>query len=319
MTESFRFLSADGKTQIHAVRLAPEGEPRFAVQLVHGMAEHIARYSGFAEFLAANGILVVGHDHLGHGETAASDELLGYVTEENPSGVLVEDMHALRVLTQKEHPGLPYFMLGHSMGSYLLRKYLALHGEGLAGAVIMGTGFVSPAVAGLGVRLCGLTAIFRGWKHRSLMLGGLALGGGPYKKFDTTGTEPERSWLTRDAEIVRRYYADPRCGFLFTASGFRALFEAVAFACKPENAARIPKDVPLLVTSGEQDPVGDLGEGVKKADRMFREAGIRDVTLKLWPDCRHEILNELNREEVYAFILDWFNGRAAGAEAHHEA
>lgn len=316
MRESFHFLSADGKTQINGVRWLPEGEPRYIVQLNHGMQEFIDRYSDFAEFLASHGILVVGHDHLGHGDSVTSREEWGYFTKDNPSGVLVEDMHAVRVQTQKQRPDLPYFMLGHSMGSYLLRKYLALHGEGLAGAVIVGTGYVSPATAGMGKALCAFLALFRGWRYRSATVASMAMGGGAYRLFDSTGKEPERSWLTRDTAIVERYYQEPRCTFRFTLSGYKGLMEAVGYSCKPRNTALIPKDLPLLVTSGEQDPVGDLGEGVKKVDAMLRETGHTDVTLKLWPDCRHEILNELNRDEVYACILDWLDRHAkAGGKA----
>ncbi len=319
MRESFHFLSADGKTQINAVRWIPDGEPRFAVQLIHGMVEFIDRYSDFAEFLAAHGILVVGHDHLGHGDSVTSKDEWGYMTDKNPSGVLLEDIHALRVLTQKAYPSLAYFMLGHSMGSYLLRKYLSFHGKDLAGAIVMGTGDVSPAIAGFGSGLCSVIGKTRGWHYRSPMLAKLAMGGGAYKNFDSTGKEPERSWLTRDTEIVHRYYTEPRCTFAFTASGYKALMEAVAFDGKPDNIAMIPHDLPLLLISGDQDPVGDLGEGVKRVDAKFRAAGLQDVTLKLWPECRHEVLNELNRGEVYAYILDWLEQRFAAAEASHEA
>ncbi len=312
MRETFHFTSADGRTRISAGRWAPEGEPRFILQIAHGMVEFIDRYNDFAEFLAGHGVLVVGHDHLGHGDSVTSKDEWGYMGDRNPSGILVEDMHALRVLTQKQHPGLPYFMLGHSMGSYLLRKYLALHGAGLAGAVVMGTGDVPGALAGFGAGLCSLIGKTRGWHTRSPLLAKLAMGGGAYRKFDATGKEPERSWLTRDTEIVRRYYAEPRCTFTFTASGYRGLMEAVGFAGKPANIARIPHGLPVLLISGEQDPVGDLGEGVKRVDAKMRAAGLTDVTLKLWPDCRHEVLNELNRAEVYAFILDWLESRLPG-------
>ena len=315
MRESFHFPSADGKTQISAARWIPKGEPRYVLQIAHGMVEFIDRYADFAEFLAGRGVLVVGHDHLGHGDSVLSKDDWGYMTDENPSGILVEDMHALRVLTQKQAPGLPYLMLGHSMGSYLLRKYLPFHGQGLAGAVVMGTGDVPEALAGFGSGLAGAIGKIRGWHHRSALLAKLAMGGGAYKKFDSTGEHPENSWLTRDTEIVRRYYADPRCTFRFTASGYKALMEAVAFDAKADNIARIPHDLPILLVSGDQDPVGDLGEGVKRVYEKMRAAGLKDVTLKLWPDCRHEVLNELNRTEVYDDILAWMDAHVPKAEA----
>ena len=309
MREEFSFLSADGKTRIHGVRWLPEGEPRFVLQITHGMVEFIDRYADFAAWLNEHGVAAIGHDHLGHGDSVTGPEEWGYMGEKNPSGLLLEDMHAVRLQGQKTWPGLPFFMLGHSMGSYLLRKYLAFHGQGLTGAVVMGTGDVPAALAGFGSALCGLVGKTRGWHTRSGMLAKLAMGGGAYRQFDATGREPERSWLTRDTEIVRRYYAEPRCTFRFTASGYKALMEAVACDASPAHIAKIPADLPILLVSGDRDPVGDLGEGVKRVDAKMRAAGLKDVTLKLWPDCRHEVLNELNRREVYADILAWMEAK----------
>ena len=310
MREEFSFPSADGKTTIHAIRWLPEGKPRYILQMCHGMVEFIDRYDAFGTWLAERGVLAVGHDHLGHGDSVTSREEWGYFAEPHPSDTLVADMHSLRTLVQREYPGLPYFMLGHSMGSYLLRKYLALHGEGLAGALIVGTGFVPPAAADFGRALCGALARFRGWHYRSERVAALAMGGGAYAKFNSDGTRPEQSWLTRDTDIVKRYFADPRCTFRFTLNGYKGLFEAVSFSGKRAGAERIPKSLPLLLASGEDDPVGDLGAGVRKAEAMYRAAGIRDVTLKLYPGARHEILNEINRQEVFADFFGWMEERA---------
>ncbi len=310
MPREFSFRSADGKTMIHAWRWNPAGQPRYILQISHGMTEYVLRYAEFCEFLAEQGVLAVGHDHLGHGASVASQEDWGYFAEPNPSGVLVEDMHALRLMMQKEYPDLPYFMLGHSMGSYLLRKYLALHGAGLAGALLLGTGYVPPKIAGFGLLLCAAVARFRGWHYRSPVVRHVATGGGAYAKFNDDGTEPERSWLTRDTEIVRRFYREPCCTFRFTVNGYKGLFEAVKAAGEPKQVALIPKDLPLLITSGDSDPVGDLGAGVKKSYELMKAAGIRDVTLKLWPGARHELLNETNREEIRRYIYDWMEERA---------
>ena len=309
MKETFTFRSADGKTMIHAARWVPQGEPRWILQLTHGMVEYIDRYDPFATWLSSLGVLCVGHDHLGHGASVTDQKEWGYFDHDHPSGVLVEDMHALRLQTQRDHPDLPYFMLGHSMGSYLLRKYLALHGEGLAGALIVGTGDVAPAAAAFGSGLCRFISLFRGDHYRSRAVAGLAMGGGAYAKFDATGREPQRSWLTRDTAIVEKYYRDPRCTFLFTLNGYRGLFEAVNFAGKKENAARIPADLPLLLTSGQEDPVGDLGAGVRRVEALYRAAGIRDLSMKLYPGARHEILNETNRQEVWQDMYDWMEAR----------
>ena len=153
--KQFSFLSKDGKTKIHAVKWMPEsGEYRAVLQITHGMVEYIERYKPFAEFLNDQGVLVVGHDHLGHGASVTSEEELGYFAEPDPSDTLVEDMHTLRTTVQAENPGVPYFMMGHSMGSYMLRKYLCIHPEGVAGAVIMGTGAMPDSTMKFGLFLC---------------------------------------------------------------------------------------------------------------------------------------------------------------------
>ncbi len=310
--ENFEFLSKDGKTHVHAVKWAPEDKAyRGILQITHGMIEFIERYHAFAEFLCENGFLVVGHDHIGHGESVSSQEDWGYFAPDHPSDILVEDMHRLRLMTQESDPGLPYFMLGHSMGSYMLRKYLALHGEGLTGAVIMGTGNVPDKTTKLGIVVVKFLAKLFGWHHRSRLVQKLSFGG-VYKKFDLAGEDVANSWLTKDPKIVDFYYHEPKCMFTFTLNGYLGLFEAVLFDNQPENIAAIPKDLPLLLVSGADDPVGDLGEGVKRVYKGYREAGISDVTCKLYENDRHEILNETDRDTVYRDILAWMKERLLG-------
>lgn len=307
--ETFSFLSADGKTQVHAVRWIPEnGSYEAILQITHGMVEYIERYRGFAEFLNEQGFLVVGHDHIGHGESVASQEDWGYFAQPNPSDVLVADMHKLREMTQEEHPGVPYFMLGHSMGSYMLRKYLSLHGEGLTGAVIMGTGCIPDKTTKMGMTVAKLLAKLYGWRHRSRLIQKLSYDK-PYKQFDVSGGDENNSWLTKDTEIVKAYYANPKCTFVFTLNAYMGLFEAVLFDNQAENIDKIPKDLPLFLVSGADDPVGNMGKGVKAVYDKFRDAGIEDITWKLYENDRHEILNELDREQVYRDILAWLKVR----------
>ena len=307
--ETFSFLSGNKKTQIHAVKWFPEDKKYDTIlQITHGMVEFIERYEAFASFLTEHRILVVGHDHLGHGASVGSEKDWGYFAKGDPSRLLVEDMHQLRELVQKENPGIPYFMLGHSMGSYLLRRYLTVHGEGLRGAIIMGTGFVSPGTAAMGSRISSLMSLLHGDTYRSRFVSGLAFNKG-YSKYDMTGQNPENSWLTKDAGTVTRYYHDPRCTYLFTLNGFKGLFDTVTYTCRQENAEKIPKDLPILIVSGKADPVGDFGEGVKKVNEMLKKAGIHDLSMKLFEGDRHEILNELDRETVYAYLLEWIQKR----------
>jgi len=309
VTTNFTFLSNDGKTAIHAVKFTPDsGEYKAILQITHGMVEFIERYATFAEYLTANGYMVVGHDHLGHGQSVESKEDWGYFCEGNPSDIVVADIHKLRTLTQEENPEVPYFMLGHSMGSFMLRKYLAFHNENLRGAIIMGTGFIPGNMTNLALKLTGIVAKFRGSKYRSKLIQSFAFGA-DYKGFDMTGEKPEDSWLTKDVDIVNQYYNEPRCTYMFTVNGYKGLFEAVNFSCDPENAARLPKKLPLFIVSGEQDPVGGLGKGVMQVYDMYKDAGIQDLTYKLYENDRHEILNETDKQVVFDDILAWMNVR----------
>ena len=308
-TTNFTFLSNDGKTAVHAVKWTPaDDEIKAILQISHGMVEFIERYTVFAEYLTNHGYLVVGHDHIGHGQSVASKADWGYFCEENPSDIVVADMHKLRILMQEEYPNVPYFMLGHSMGSFMLRKYLAIHHENLRGAIIMGTGFIPEKLTSLAMKLTTLVTKLKGSKYRSKLIQSLAFGA-DYKGFDMTGENPENSWLTKDVEIVKAYYNEPRCTYMFTVNGYKGLFEAVNFSCNPENVAKISKKLPLFIVSGEQDPVGGLGKGVKQVYDMHKNSGALDVTYKLYENDRHEILNETDRQTVFEDILSWMNVR----------
>ncbi len=307
--EFFSFLSSNGKTKIHAVKWLPEdGNYHTILQITHGMIEYIERYRGFAEYLTERGFMVVGHDHLGHGESVTSEDEWGFIALPDPSGTKVEDMHTLRTTIQKENPGVPYFMLGHSMGSYMLRKYLTLHNENLSGAIIMGTGFMSPRLMGFGMFLCRILVAIRGWNHRSKFIQFLSFRG-PYQRFDVTGKKPENSWLTKDADCVREYYSTPKCSFMFSLNAYYGLMDAVKYDCNLKNAMKIPTELPLFFVSGQDDPVGNMGKGVKKAYEMYKKAGITDITCKLYENDRHEILNETDKEKVYADIYAWMSER----------
>lgn len=309
VTCNFTFLSNDEKTAVHAVKWTPDsGEYKAILQISHGMVEFIERYIPFAEFLTTKGYMVVGHDHIGHGRSVATQEDWGYFCENNPSDIVVADMHKLRTLIQEEHPGIPYFMLGHSMGSFMLRKYLAVHNDNLRGAIIMGTGFIPGNMTSLALKLTAIVTKFRGSKYRSKLIQSLAFGA-DYKGFDMTGENPENSWLTKDVDIVKAYYNEPRCTYMFTVNGYKGLFEAVNFCCNVENAKKLPRKLPLFFVSGEQDPVGGLGKGVKQTYDMYKEVGMLDITYKLYKDDRHEILNETDKEKVFQDLLAWMNVR----------
>ena len=300
----FTYGSADRKTQIHAVEWRPEGEIRGILQIAHGMLEYIERYDRFARFLNEKGILVVGNDHLGHGASVSSGEKYGYFAEKNGNKALLSDMRELQRLTQERYPERPYFLLGHSMGSFLTRQYLCLYGSYLDGAVICGTGWHSGLEAGLGMFLCRAIASVKGWNHRSRLMTRMVVGNFN-RKFQPSRTPDD--WISRDEAEVDKYRGDTRTRFVFTLNAYYNLFVSLKYISDPANLRKMPKQLPVFFISGERDPVGNFGLGVKKAAVSFRSAGMRRVECRLYPNDRHEILNELDRQMVYQDVWDWMS------------
>ena len=312
--EEFRFLSKDATTKIHGVRWLPEdGVVHGVIQLVHGMQEHIMRYEELAEYLTGHGYLVVGHDHLGHGQSVRDAQHLGYFCKSRPSDVLVADMHQVTAMTKRSYPGLPYFIFGHSMGSYLLRKYLTVYSGDVDGAIICGTGCVPSGICYMGMAVCSLIAMFRGWHYRSRLVKKLTFGSKAYANFCLDGGEPEKSWLSKDTDRVKKYYSDPLCNVDFTLNGFLGLYQTVSYDNQDKCVEQIRTDLPVFFISGSEDPVGDAGVGVKRVYRQYKKAGLTDVTIKLYEGDRHELINEPDRENVYADIWEWIANRAVNA------
>ncbi|MCD8365096.1 MAG: alpha/beta hydrolase [Clostridiales bacterium] len=302
MKQDFTYLSKDRKTQIHAIAWIPDGNVKAILQLCHGMVEFVDRYSNFAEHLNQYGYYVVGNDHLGHGKSVRDEDQYGYFHQPDGNACVIGDIQTLREITQKQYPNIPYFILGHSMGSFLIRQYIQTYGNGLAGAIIMGTGSQPGIVLAAGKILCRVIAAFRGWHYRSSLIDGMAFGS--YNK----SFEPARTpydWLTKDSRIVDAYLAHPWCTFRFTVNAYYNLFLTIQNAQNPRRIRRIPKSLPLLLVSGACDPVGANGKGVTQAYQSYRKAGIQDLEMKLYENDRHEILNETDRDTVYADILKW--------------
>lgn len=304
--EHFTFASGHGAIQSHGMRWIPDQEVRAVLQISHGMCEYIGRYRGFAEYFAERGILVVGHDHLGHGGSAPTQKDYGYFAPENGNKILVEDIHRVLRLTKRNYKKVPYILLGHSMGSFLARQYLCVYGKELDGAVICGTGYQSGPVVRLGMTLARSEARMRGWEYRSRLL--LQMTFGNYNmKFRPNRTEYD--WLCRDEAVVDAYIADPQCGIPFTLNGYYNLFEGLSKIVRSDYLQRMPKKLPVLFVSGAEDPVGGYGKGVRKVEQLFRKYGMEDVECRLYPQDRHELLNELDKEQVYADILGWMQER----------
>lgn len=310
--ETFYFDSRDGKTRIHAVRWIPEGKPRCILQIVHGMAEYVERYDRLARILAAEGILVTGEDHLGHGKSLYGQDggqegknighPLGYFCRQDPATVVVRDVHRLKKITQQLYPGIPYLILGHSMGSFILRNYLCRYGSGIDGAIIMGTGMTPAPVVRLAKVVAGVQKVLQGEKHPSLLLNALAFGA-YNRKIENPVTRMD--WLSTDAAEVRKYVEDELCGFYFTVNGFTTLFELIGRLHDAEALKKMPLDLPVLFVAGECDPVGDYGNAVRSVADSFTKLGMKRVACTIYPGMRHEILNENGRECVEADILRW--------------
>jgi len=306
--EVYTFNSSDGHSVIHCRKWIPEGQPVAVLQLVHGMVEYIERYDEFATFLSSKGYLVIGHDHIGHGHSVQNDDELGVMKGKHPSDFMIEDIYIHYSMTKKDFPNLPYFILGHSMGSYLIRKFLAIKSkdiEGITGAVIMGTGQEKAITCLGGLAAIAVLSIFQGKNHRSKIIRKMTYSA-PYKKFDCYGKDYTKSWLSKNLESVEKYYHDKYCTYIFTLNAYKGLIEATKFACSKAAVDMMRKDIPLLVISGADDPVGNLGTGTTAAADAFKAGGVQEVTLKLYEGDRHEILQELDRQQVFEDIYQWF-------------
>lgn len=309
------FLSADGSTPVRGVLWQPAdvpggARPRGIVQLIHGMAEHIDRYDGFAAFLAAHGFVVCGHDHLGHGKTAPDPARRGVLDPDAgaDADALVADVDSLRsIVSARYGRDVPFFMFGHSMGSLVLRVYLASYGEGLAGAVICGTANQPLPVSWAGNLLARAVTAVRGADARSELLHSLV--DGAFSKRVRSPRTP-LDWLSRDEDVVDAFVADEACGFPFSAGAYAALTDLAFRAALPRTFAAVPKGLPVLFVAGDADPVGDMGRGVENAATRMSAAGVADVSFRLYEGMRHEILNELGREEVWQDVLGWLEQRA---------
>lgn len=292
---------------------ASQGGVRGIVQILHGMAEHIERYRDFAAFLTGHGYIVCGHDHIGHGKSVASSNDWGVMPVQGMT-VLIEDAHSLRQIMQKRSETLeltgsplPYIMFGHSMGSFVLRNYLALYGEGIQAAIICGTGQLSPVLSAGGSLAARFISATRGAHYKSDFLNGLSTGS--YSKQIEHARTP-LDWLSTDESVVDAYIAADDCGFDFSAGGIATVTALTKNMVKRKTVTAVAQDLPLLFIAGSEDPVGEKGEGVKRAVATFKDTGHTNVTLTLYEGMRHEVLNERGKEQVMSDILDWLEHNA---------
>lgn len=277
-------------------------QPRALLLLAHGMAEHSGRYDHFARFMAEHGFAVYMNDHAGHGRSA---QVKGHFADRDGWSCVVGDMKALMDQAVAEHPGLPVFLMGHSMGSFIARSFIIRYGEALSGCVLCGTMGKNPGIR-LGKALADLQCRVMGVRSRGDRIDRLV--SASYNKRIENPVNAS-AWLSRDEKVCRTFQADPMCGFPFTAGGYRDLFTGLEEVTAPDWAAKVPKELPLFLIAGDQDPVGSYGAGPQQVAAALRGAGCRDVRLKLYEGMRHEVLNELGKEEAYCDVLEWLESQ----------
>jgi len=303
MKEILHIPSSNGEVELNVQLWKPEGEIKAIVQIVHGMAEYVDRYDAFASFLAENACLVIGHDQLGHGKSLATKEDLGFIDLKKGLTFLLDDIHLLRKKYSLAYPGVPYFILGHSMGSSLLRQYIQTLGKNLDGVILSGVVAKQPQILlSVVASLCRLMARVRGDHAQSQLVNSLALGS--YNR-RISNPQTDADWLSHDAENNLAYSQDPLCGFCFTVSAYHAVFRNLIAAQSQQGIARIDRKLPLLILSGGQDPVGGYGKAAKELLATYQSISLDDVAMKLYPHDRHEILNELDKQVVWEDIWSW--------------
>ncbi len=304
--EKFSFKSSNGVDIINGL-ITRKAEPPYKaiVQISHGMQEHLDRYEEFIEFLAQNGYIVVIHDHLGHKNSISSKENLGFMAEKDGYKFVLSDLATVSGRVRKSFPQLKLFLLGHSMGSFYARVFVAKYPHLLDGIIISGTGGKNKLLP-IGKKAVCIAIKFKGAKYRSKFITKLIFGN-YLSKIENPQTSSD--WLSRDKEVIKKYRSDEYCKFIFTLSGYRDLLTINSIANTKECFDNSKKDIPYLMFSGDMDPVGEWGKGVKEVYKNYKNAGVKDIQLKLYAGGRHEMLNEINKQEVYDDIISWLESK----------
>lgn len=280
----------------------PTKRPKAIIQLAHGMVEHINRYHEFANFLVEQGIFVYGNDHRGHGHTGEKQGLLGYFSEENGFVKTVNDLHTITNRIKGDHPNTPIILFGHSMGSFLARNYLQRFSKEIDGVILSGTGHFPTLTSLAGKRIAALLPPM----EESKFMNSIAFGS-YNKKIKDSNTSFD--WLTRVQSVIENYTADPHSGYIPTARFFYDLMDGLIIMNNKKRNQTIKKDLPLFLISGDADPVGDYAKGIWKTAYQYEKAGLEDITTMLFAEGRHELLHEINKEEVFAAIYKWIRLR----------
>ena len=304
--QEFRFSSADGSADLYGCMWLPAEQPTAVLQLVHGISEYVGRYDHLARYFTAHGFVVVGEDHLGHGKTPLDTADLGFTAERDGWAKMTDNVHALMLRTRNQYPGLPYVLLGHSMGSFLARSYLIRYPSTVDACLLMGTGQQSSAVLAAALLVCAEEKKRLGGRAHSALMQSLAFGAynNQFKPIRTAS-----DWVCSNEDVVDRYVADPLCQVKASITLMQDMMTGISFNQKKSNLAKMDRNTPVFFLSGALDPVGNNGKGVTRAFRSFVDSGCTQVKMKLYPDCRHEIHNESIQNEVFADMLTWIDSK----------
>ena len=303
MEKQNAYIKGHGGWDLYLYQWNEVKDPVGAVQILHGMAEHTGRYKAFAEFLNKQGYVVYGHDHRGQGYSCKSLEELGSVGEESFNNA-VQDANLVTQIIKKNHAELPVFIFAHSFGSFVGQEYITRYGHDIAGIILSGSAAQTGAEVSAGAFVAALQKRLFGSEKKGKLLNSLSFG-----SFNKRIKNPETSfdWLSRDGQEVSKYRADPRCGYVFSIGFYYYFFKGLKKLYQYDKLERIPLNLSIFILSGEEDPVGKYGQSVKKLDQIYRKLGLKAVELKLYSGGRHEMLNEINRDEVFMDIADWLN------------
>lgn len=300
--QQIEFKSVNTEATVTGWIYHPGGSIRAIVQICHGMSEHMGRYHDFMRFLARNGYVACGIDHLGHGQSAQEGKM-GFFAEQDGWRLLLENQRRFQKIVRRTMPEIPLVMLGHSMGSFVARLYTAKYPKDLNGLILSGTGRGTPALE-VAIQMANHSAQKNGPGYVDENLNRMAFGlfNRPFRS-----EHPKSGWLSRDLEQVRRYASDPLCSFIFTASAFRDLFILIRNSNEKNCFSGMDPETPLLVFSGNMDPLGERGKGVRRVYEQYVKEGVADAQLFLYEGGRHEMLNEINRQQVFDDVLGWLN------------
>jgi alpha-beta hydrolase superfamily lysophospholipase len=303
--EHFSFTDPYGQL-IQCFKWSDSRQCDAAIQIVHGMAEHASRYDNFAEFLVNSGFVVYANDHRGHGLTAGIYENTGYFADKNGWEIVTDNVYQLSEIIKKDNPDIPLFLFGHSMGSLIARNYISKYTDAIKGVILSGTLYNPAYMLIFGNMIANIQKLFHRRNHRSKLLGVLSFGNFN-KKFKPARTVFD--WISSDKHTVDIYKKDMFCGFHCSASLYSDIFSGILHIQKDKVIKKTPFDMSLMLISGESDPVGNFGKGVKKVHKLYKDNGVQDIEIILYKDGRHEMINEINKEQVYSDILSWIKKR----------